>query len=152
MGFQTPPDRKFVMTVTTNGYESNETYPSPHWIRLGFCPDWLHAFSQNFPKIGSNVSVFLILGYKNSRPMFPLSLRLVLTSHYTITFASIVQSYSSILLVSRANIMVLQYKISIVLLLSAANFFQVTSLPLPAPHPQWVHVQWSSIIDLTLSL
>jgi hypothetical protein len=52
-GFSNPAGRKpeFVMTVTTNGYESNETYPSPHWIRLGFCPDWLHAFSRNFPKI-----------------------------------------------------------------------------------------------------
>jgi hypothetical protein len=34
---------------------------------------------------------FLIPGYKNIRPMFPLSFRLVLTSYYTVTFALIVQ-------------------------------------------------------------
>jgi hypothetical protein len=81
---------------------------------------------------------FLILGYKNIRPMFPLSFRLVLASHYTITFALIVQSYSSIFLVSN----MFQSKISIVtvLLLSAATFVQVTALPLPPPYPHQQNV------------
>jgi hypothetical protein len=106
------------------------------FVRIGSTP--FHEISPKSVRIGSNVSVFLdtVTWVQKPSPMFPLSLRLVLTSHYTITFASIVQSYSSILLVSRANIMVLQSKITIVFLLSAANFFQVTSLPLPAPYPQ----------------
>jgi hypothetical protein len=34
------------------GNECVRDYPSAHWIRLGFCPDWLPpAFSRNFPKI-----------------------------------------------------------------------------------------------------
>jgi hypothetical protein len=67
--------------------------------------------------------------------MFPLSFRLVLrfASHYTITFALIVQSYLSIFLVP--NMLQSKLEISIVLLLSAATFFQVTALPLPAPYP-----------------
>jgi hypothetical protein len=64
--------------------------------------------------------------------MFPLSFRLVLASHYTITFALIVQSYLSIFLVP--NMLQSKLEISIVLLLSAATFFQVTALPLPAPY------------------
>jgi hypothetical protein len=43
----------------------------------------------------------------------------------------IVQSYSSIFLSN-----MLQSKFSIVLLLSAATFFQATALPLPTPYPQ----------------
>jgi hypothetical protein len=98
--------------------------------------DWLPAFSRNIPKsvrIGSSAPLPLFrfipnvfLGHKNSptRPMFPLSFRLVLASHstLTITFALIVQN----LLVQFLSNM-LQSKISIALLLSAATFFQVTS-------------------------
>jgi hypothetical protein len=133
---------------------------SVHWhdkVLIG--SDFVRIGSQPFhPKsvLSPDLSIifpsrfFLILAYKNRQPMFPISFRLVLASHYTITFTLIVQSYSSIFLLSRANM--LQSKISILLLLSAANFFQITALPFPAPYPQWVHVQWSSIINLTFSL
>jgi hypothetical protein len=71
------------------------------FVRIGSRP-----FQEISPKsvwIGSRAPLplldlslmFPLLGYKNRRPMFPLSFRLVLSSHYTITFTLIVQSYSS---------------------------------------------------------
>jgi hypothetical protein len=72
---------------------------------------------------------FLIPGYKNIRPVFPLSFRLVLASYYTVTFALIVQITRPFFLSN-----MLQFKISIVLLVSAATFLQVTALPLPTPY------------------
>jgi hypothetical protein len=54
------------------------------------------------PRFISNI----FLGYNNSRPMLPLSFRLVPASHFTltITFALIVQSYSSTSFIQHASI------------------------------------------------
>jgi hypothetical protein len=68
---------------------------SPHWIRFSrLAPNLFTKFPRNqsglvagpgalpLPDLSLIFPFFLILGYKNSRPMFPLSFRLVLASHY----------------------------------------------------------------------
>jgi hypothetical protein len=67
----------------------------PTRILSGLAPRLFTKFPQNPFGLAAIFPFFLILGYKNRRPMFPPSSRLVLASHYTITFALIVQSYSS---------------------------------------------------------
>jgi hypothetical protein len=81
--------------------------------------------------------------------MFLLSFRLALASHFTITFALIVQSYPSIFL-STGNM--LQSHISIVLLLSVASFFFKLLLYRCPPHPPREYMFHGLFTDVHLTI